>query len=431
MDEHHVDNHEAGERTLRRPTTMTSTIAVKPLGEDAWEHVAQIIQLSFGEQWPLEDQEAERRRFEPDRSIGALDGAEVVGHACIYSFTMTVPGGPLGTAGVSMVGVLPTYRRRGVLTALMRHQLTSLHETGGEAVAVLTASEPAIYGRFGYGQASDVAAIEVPRGRRMLRTVAGADEVSIRYADPEKSLDACAAVHEALVPTRPGMFRHDEAWRRGEIADPPGSRHGASPLRVVVAERDGRTTGFAYFRTRSSWGQRGPDGTTVVDRVHALDSASYAALWEFLLDQDLMERTSHRRLAVDDPVLSLLVDVRQAQVSVRDGLWARLVDVGRALGSRTYADAVDVVLEVRDEFCPWNAGCWHLAGDRSGASCGKVSRSPDVVLDVRDLAAHYFGRSSLLSLERSGLVEERTPGSLAATSRAFRHDPAPWLDTPF
>ncbi|HZC27158.1 MAG TPA: GNAT family N-acetyltransferase, partial [Actinopolymorphaceae bacterium] len=372
-------------RLDQRPLTMAPTIAVKPLGDDAWEHVTRILELSFGEHWPLEDQEAERLRFEPARSIGALDGPEVVGHACIYSFTMTVPGSPLGVAGVSMVGVLPTHRRRGVLTALMRHQLTSLHETGGEAVAVLTASEPAIYGRFGYGLASHVVAIEVPRSRRELRQVAGADEVSIRYADLEKSLEACGAVHEAVVPARPGMFRHDDRWRRGEIADPSGSRRGASALRAVLAERDGRTTGFAYFRTHSSWGQRGPDGTTVVERVHAVDSASYAALWQFLLDQDLMERTTHRRLAVDDPVLSLLVDFRQAQAGVRDGLWARLVDVGRALGSRTYAEAVDVVLEVRDDFCPWNAGRWHLTGDRSGASCGKVSRSPDLVIDVRDL----------------------------------------------
>ncbi len=407
------------------------TVEVRPIRDGAWEHVTRIIEMSFGGPWPADEQEAERPRFEPDRSIGAFDSAEVVGHSCLYTFTMTVPGGPLGIAGVSMVGVLPTHRRRGVLTALMRSQLTTLHETGGEPVAVLTASEPAIYGRFGYGLASEAATVEIPRTPRTLRPVPGIDEVHLRYADLEKSLESCAAVREAEVANRPGMFRHTEVWRRGEIADPPSGRGGASPLRCVVAERDDRTTGFAYFRTRPTWENRGPAGTTAVDRVHATDAASYAALWRFLLDQDLMVKTTHRRLALDDPLLSLLTDIRQAQVTVRDGLWARIVDVGRALGSRTYAAPVDVVLEVRDDFCPWNAGRWHLAGDSAGASCGKVGRAPDLVLDARDLAAHYLGRPSLRALGAAGLVEERTPGSLAAMSRAFVHDPLPWLDTPF
>ncbi|MGH3488980.1 MAG: GNAT family N-acetyltransferase, partial [Actinopolymorphaceae bacterium] len=381
--------------------------------------------------WPADEQDFERARFEPDRSFGAVDGGEVVGHTCAYSFAMTAPGGPLPVAGVSMVGVLPTHRRRGVLTALMRHQLTTLHETGAEPVAALTASEPAIYGRFGYGMAAEAASVDIPRAHRALRAVPGSGEVTLRYADKDKALDVCAELREAIVAGRPGMFRHTEPWRRGEIADPASTRHGASPLRCVLAERGGSVTGFAYFRTKPSWNQRGPDGTTLVERVHATDPASYAALWGFLLDQDLAATTTCRRLAVDDPLLSLLVDIRQAQLKIRDGLWARLVDVGRALASRTYSAPVDTVIEVRDSFCGWNSGRWHFAGDATGASCGKVTREPDLVVDVADLGAAFFGRPALRQLGAAGVVDERTRGSLAAVCRAFRHDPLPWLDTPF
>jgi predicted acetyltransferase len=108
-----------------------------------------------------------------------------------------------------------------------------------------------------------------------------------------------------------------------------------------------------------------------------------------------------------------------------------VVDVGRALASRTYAVPVDVVLEVRDDFCPWNAGRWHLTGDAGGASCEPVSRTADVVVDARDLGAHFLGRPSLAALGSAGLVEERTRGALAVMSQAFRHDPVPWNDTPF
>jgi predicted acetyltransferase len=407
------------------------TVKTQPLDTDAWTHVVRIIEMAFGSDWPADEQDVDRARFEPDRSIGAMDGDEVVGHTCAYSFTMTAPGGPLPVAGVSMVGVLPTHRRRGVLTALMRQQLTALHETGGEAVAALTASEPAIYGRFGYGLASEVASVEIPRAHRALRAVPRSGEVALRYADKDTSLEVCASVREQVVATRPGMFRHTEPWRRGEVADPPSMRHGASPLRCVLAERDGRPTGYAYFRAKQSWSARGPDGTTRVERVHAIDAASTAALWGFLLDQDLSSTTTHHRLAVDDPLPSLLLDLRQAQLRVRDGLWARLVDVGRALASRTYTTPVDTVLEVRDDFCPWNSRRWHLAGDATGASCGRVTREPDLVIDVADLAAAYFGRPVLHALGAAGLVDERTPGSLPALAKAFRHDPVPWLDTPF
>ena len=43
-------------------------------------------------------------------------------------------------AGVTWVSMLPTHRRRGGLTKMMRHQLDTLHETGAEPVAGLTAS---------------------------------------------------------------------------------------------------------------------------------------------------------------------------------------------------------------------------------------------------------------------------------------------------
>jgi predicted N-acetyltransferase YhbS len=295
------------------------TFDIRPLG-DAWDQLVSIIELSFGSTWPAEEHEPERQRFEPERAIAAHDGDEMVGHACAYSFTMTVPGGMLGVAGVSMVGVLPTFRRRGVLTTLMRHQLQALYEMQGEPVAVLGASEPAIYPRFGYGLAADAVRVEIPRDHSALRPVPGIDDVTLRYADPEKALDTCGALHEAVVPTRPGMIQHTEPWRRGQIDDPPANRNGASQLRCVIAERAGLPTGFAYFRTRGSWEPRGPNGTTVVERVHSGDQASYAALWRFLLDQDLMSLTTHRRLPADDPLLSLLLDIRQAHVGVRDGM---------------------------------------------------------------------------------------------------------------
>jgi predicted acetyltransferase len=92
----------------------------------------------------LEDAEEDQARFRPAvpfvTALGAFDGSEMIGSAGHYSTAITLPGGraaPLG--GVTLVGVKPGHRRRGVLTSLMREQLDGLRESG-VALAALYAS---------------------------------------------------------------------------------------------------------------------------------------------------------------------------------------------------------------------------------------------------------------------------------------------------
>ena len=75
-----------------------------------------------------------------------------------------IPGGLIRAAGVTLVGVLPTHRRRGILRRLMQAQIDDIHERG-EPMAYLWASEDALYGRFGYGIASFSGNVEIPRDR--------------------------------------------------------------------------------------------------------------------------------------------------------------------------------------------------------------------------------------------------------------------------
>ncbi|GAA1538330.1 GNAT family N-acetyltransferase [Kribbella lupini] len=390
--------------------------------EGEWGEIVRLLEMAFSSPWTEAQVEGVRPLWEPARSFVATDGREVVAHTSAFSLELTAPGARVPVAGVSMVATSPTHRRRGLVRQLMRRQLTELCEGDGEAVAALTASEPVIYGRFGYGLASDHQHVVVPRASRELRRIAGVEDVRIRFADPVESLAVCTDLHNAEVPTRPGMFPLDERWQRVLVVD----AHQASPLRCVLAERDGEVIGYAYYRA-----QRADGGYVEVTRVHARDLAAHVALWQFLLDQDLLSETRYERLPSDDPLLSLLLDVRAAGVKTQDGLWVRLADVGRALAARTYSTEVDVVLGIEDDLLPWNAGSWHLAGGPEGATCEKTGATPDLLLDVRDLGAVYLGRPSLALLGASGLVAEQTSGALGTTSRAFLADRLPWLDTGF
>ncbi|MFF3983974.1 GNAT family N-acetyltransferase [Streptomyces sp. NPDC001797] len=389
-----------------------------------WDHLVRAFGAGPA---PAEERDLDRSLTEYERSLAVWDGSELVGTAGAFRFRMTVPGGAvLPTAGITMVSVAATHRRRGVLTSMMRRQLDDIREWG-EPLAALTASEPAIYGRFGYGAATFQLQAEIDTSRVALDVPAGTGDVRLRYADPAEVLGACEAVYAELVPLRPGMLARQPGWERAGLLDPESERGGASALQCVVAERDGEVTGYARFRTKMGWSASGHDGTVTLEDLAALDPASDAALWRFLFGIDLMSKLAVRGRPVDDAWQYQVSDIRRCLTRVRDMGYVRLVDVGAALAARTYQAPVDVVLEVADAFCPWNAGRWRLTGDAKGASCERTTDAAELTLSVRELGAAYLGGVSLLSLARAGRVGELRPGALAEASVAFGSPVLPWL----
>ncbi|GAA2155285.1 GNAT family N-acetyltransferase [Kitasatospora kazusensis] len=405
---------------------------VRALAPQEWEAWYRGLEVAFGGQ-EEEPQERElwRGLTELDRSLSAWDGPAQVGGAGAFSFRLAVPGGAvLPAAGVTMVGVLPTHRRRGLLTALMRRQLDDIRARG-EALAVLTASESAIYGRFGYGLGTWRLSLTVPRAKVRLRSPGDAS-VRLRLADPAESSPACERLYASRVALRPGMLERRPDWERLPLLDAPGSRGGYSPLQCVLAEDrgTGQLLGYARYAVDVAWTAADvPAGTVRVRDIEAQSPQVYAALWSFLLDLDLTDTVTVRSRPVDDPLLHLVSDPRRLDARISDSMFVRLVDVGAALRGRGYAAPVEVVLDVTDEFCPWNTGRWklHSGGPGKGAVCEPTTERADLALAVRELGSAYLGGTNLTALAAAGLVTELRDGALAEASRAFASDVAPWL----
>lgn len=406
------------------------TIELRGAGPDQWDHIFdRVVRAFHSNPDAVEERAAWRGVFEFDRLTTAWDGDELVGTAGLHSFRMTVPGGELlDAAGVTMVTVQPTHTRRGILTSMMRRQLDSLHD-GGESVAVLTASEPVIYGRFGYGTATQELRGRIDSTRVSFAVPEGADAVRLRLVPPADPavLAACEAVYADLVPRRAGMLARQPHWEDLQVVDAPATRHGAGPLVCVLAETGGEVRGYARYAVAHRSGPGGPESTVELRDIAALDPTAYAVLWRYLASIDLTSGVSFDNLAVDDPLLHLVSDQRRCALNVLDSLHLRLVDVGAALAARTYSVPVDVVLDVADAFCPWNAGRWRLTGDPKGASCERTTDAADLALNVKDLAAAYLGGPTLRAMAGAGLVHELRPAALPLTSDAFHTSPTPWL----
>lgn len=359
-----------------------------------------------------------------------------------FDMTVTVPA-PAGglhavpMAGLTWVGVHPDQRRRGVLSQMVRHHFADLHEQG-VALSGLHASEPTIYGRFGYAVASLEAYLRLSRGHRLQAPDAldaAADVVTARMVahDGEGVADRLHALHARLTGAQLGGVVMPLQMARSIARDVPELRRGHEARQVLLAERDGDPVGFAVFHRSEKWEHGHPQGTLTCHEVVAEDAAALLALARRLVDFDLTASVRMRFGSLDDPVLWWGGGPRAVGTTVHDSLWLRLVDVDAALAQRGFAGPVDAVLDVVDPVCPWNEGRWRLSCSGAGtpATCSRTDDPADVRLPVQALGSAYAGLRTLASQARQGVVEELVPGSLGGVSAAFATDQQPVAAIPF
>lgn len=404
------------------------TIEIRACSPEEHADALRPIRHYFGGSTLPEDALARWQRLQPpERMHAAYEEGAAVGGAGVFPLRLTVPGGQLDTAGVTVVAVLPSHRRRGVLTQLMRAQLDDVHERG-EPLAALWASDERIYGRFGYGLASLCGSVDVPREHAELARAVD-PEGSIRIVSLEEALETFPLVYDRVAAETPGFLsRSREWWELRRLHDVPERREGGGEHVRALLEVDGEPQGYVLYRIH-------PEGfadgvtlayATVIEAVGATDAAT-RELWRFALGIDWVASVRAALLPVDHPLFLLLAEPRRMRFRVGDALWIRPVDVGAALAGRSYSGDEAVVFEITDAFCPWNAGTWKL----EGGVAERARDEPDLRCDVSCLGSALIGGFSFSRLARAGLVEEARPGAIARADALFRTDRAPWCPEVF
>jgi predicted acetyltransferase len=388
---------------------------------DEFDQVFLSIGQYFGAEPNAERAERWSRCLPLDRTLAAREDGAIVGGAGSFPFSMTVPGATVPCAGVTIVGVYPTHRRRGVLSAMMRNQLDDVRERG-EPIAALWASEERIYTRYGYGLASLVGETKLLRAHSAYALpFEPQGRVRIVGADEAKTL--LPPVYGRWQAQTAGAFeRTDDWWETRVLDDPPDRRQGRGPKRFVVVEVDGEPTAYAIYRHAPKWEEMVSKSVLVVGEAVGTDGDALATIWRYLLDVDWTETVEGYLLPIDHPLFLLLAEPRRLRYRVGDGLWVRLVDVGAALSARDYAADGRVVFEVEDAFLSDNAGRWKL----EGGAASRTDEEPDIRLDVRDLGSAYLGGVTFAALQRALRIEELREGAIARADAIFRTDRAPW-----
>ncbi|MFI5675325.1 GNAT family N-acetyltransferase [Streptomyces cellulosae] len=364
--------------------------------------------------------------LEMDRSLLAMtaDGRPV-GTAAAYSFELTLPGEILVPAtGVTAVGVLPSHRRKGVLSAMMRQQLTDLRARG-EFLSVLLATEAVIYRRFGYGPATYTQRLTVPRRQAALAPsrargtadapATGPDPGSVELLRRSECGEILEEVYDRYRRAQPGALSRPHRWWTVGAGQPPVS---PAPRYVAVhRDTDGVPDGYASYSTES--------GTLTVDETIAIDDAGFTALARFLLGHDLVAEVVFDHFPREHPLRWQLADFRAGQVSGdMDWLWVRLLDVPRALTARGWSMDGELVLDVDDPFLGEH-GRYLLTVQDGKADCVRTDREPDLSLDVSDLGSVYLGGTAPSTLVRAGHIRAHRPGAAVLADAFFRAERPP------
>ena len=393
------------------------------------EQFVATIEHAFGTELRASDIPTFERKIDLDRMHAAFEDEEIVGTAGVFPFRLTIPGNVVDAAGVTMVGVLPSHRRRGILRSMMEIQMLDARKRS-EHVAILWASEESIYQRFGYGFASSQGHINIERERATFLDDEGPVGRS-RMVPTEERLKVLPSIYDRIRKDTPGMYERSQTWWEAHsLYDPEHLRHGASPYFCAVVELDGSPSAYAVYRIKSRWAEdTTPASVVEVHEALATSPAATREMWRYLFGIDLVQRITAYYLPADWPVFLMVPEPRRLRFSSSDSLWLRIVDVEGALADRSYATETVLVLDVIDDFCPWNHACWKL--DTGTGRATRTNEAPDLRMKVNALAGPYLGGFTFSELAAADRIVEVTNGALERADAAFRTSRKPWCPENF
>lgn len=412
-------------------TPMSFEIRVCP--PERFAELIKTAEVAFSEDVPDDLVKRVEAVSDKERFLCAMQDDRFVATSGVFGTHLSVPGGEVPAGGIAWVTVLPTHRRRGIMSGMMRRMIDDCHRRR-EPIAMLWAAEGAIYQRFGFGLGTLSMNLEA-EARAVGFAREWPSEGRFRLLPAGEGREIVEPVYEAARAQRSGFLSRTPDWWAGILPDAEKDKKGGEAKRLVVYETDAGVEAYAVYKTKPEWGVRGSSHQLIVDEAIGSTPRGTRDIWRYLLSVDLVRTVKTGRLPSDHPLLALAAEPRRLGVTMGDGLWIRVVDVVAALEGRNYGlnghGNGRVCFDLRDEFCPWNAGRWSLEVEDGRALVTRTDTEADLALDANDLAALFLGGFSATALAAAGRVMEMRPGGLAAADSLFPTTLKPWCPQEF
>ena len=408
--------------------SLPAGVEVRAANREEMEQLRYINQMVFAEHGHAERDAS--TWLEPEWTTCVFERGAMATSFAAWPFSMRFNGARAHVAGVTAVGTLPNKRRRGYLRAAMEAALAEQRDRG-QSLAILYASQAAIYYRFGYAVTSFAHSFEIdPLDLNLIHHPEPSGEVIIAdAADLPDGGQALKDVYREFAEPRNGLLHRGQALWEAEPLAAPAAADG--PIRALIYEEDGKALGYMLFTNRDTsreeaiYGYRAASGGQRDQLMHvreyaALTPAAAAALWRTVASHDLVSRVILRAAPADDPLRYLARDPRTLRTRVTDGLLTRVVDVERALQIRPYGAEAALTFAVQDDICDWNARTWRIDASRDGADVQETSAAPQLSMDVYALAQLATGHLSATELASLGRIEAADVRALETADAMFR-----------
>jgi predicted acetyltransferase len=364
-----------------------------------------------------------------NRAIASFDGDRLVGTLRSFTTELTVPGNQVvRSAALTNVSVAPTHRRQGRLTTMIETDLRDSVDRE-EIVGILIASEYPIYGRFGYGPAIESATYAV---RTREATFREAPIGTVELCDRSTIFEHGPTMYDRHRREQPGSIERSEDWwdRRYRRMDVPGDPPKTGQV-AIYRSASGRLEGYVSYVAKLAWDGMRAQGVVTLNELVAVSPEAYNALWSYCCGIDLMTTLEAPHRTTDEVLPFLLTDSRAVKLTARnDFVWVRILNVQKALASRTYATPGRVVIDVVDPF-GIAGGRFLLQGGPDGAQCETSGESADITVPIDSLGSVFLGGVSMRTLSLGNRVDENRVGAIDRFDAMFRTSRAPWCNTWF
>ena len=372
----------------------------------------------------------------PEWSLCAFEDGELATAYGAFPLIQRINGAPVSAAGISFVGTLPQFRRRGHLRKITETDFRRRYEERREPIAILTASIAGIYQRYGYAVVTT--SVRYSIDPRWIKIAPSLPKPAGAFRDGSKAdLPVMERIYEAFTRERNGFLQRIEIlWDMQTFGiDAQFDPVPLGPSVISIYEEGGEAKGYVAWAPKwlpSFHGDSAGPGQRIFIRDYAWNSPGvYRAMWDMFSTFDLAARIQIEAAPVDDPAPHILLDPRELNATHRDVIMARIIDVERLMPLRPYSADGRAVFDLRDDMCPWNAGRWALETGADGSTIARTQESPQLTLDVSALAQLLYGQVSPSNAVRYGRAEAAPDAPLDLWDNMFRTKFAPFCPNLF